>query len=341
MERKKKIQVKDLLLIYGKNIEEAQKFLKEEKSQKEIFEQTKSTVAVNNISFDVDEHEMMVIMGLSGSGKSSLLKCLNRLNMPTSGEIVIDGEDILKYDKRQLREYRQNKIGMVFQNFGLLPQRTVLQNVEFGLEVCKKDKKQRTEKALNMIELVGLKGWENSKPKELSGGMQQRVGLARALANEPEILLMDEPFSALDPLIRRQMQDELLRLQSVLKKTIVFITHDIDEAFRLGDRIAIMKDGEFEQIGYPHEIMENPSSNYVAEFIKDINKTRVYRAGNIGKENFENFKFEYCVSDTTPMEEILSILNEHEIVGVVDKDGVASKYIDKDIAIKIFERNSK
>lgn len=285
MERKKKIQVRDLLLIYGKDIERAKQLLREGNTQKDVFEKTKTMIAVNNINFNVYEHEMMVIMGLSGSGKSSLLKCLNRLNTPTSGQIIVDGKNILDYDKKELREYRQNTIGMVFQNFGLLPQRTVLQNVEFGLEVCKVDKKRRFEKAMEMIELVGLKGWENSKPKELSGGMQQRVGLARALANEPEIILMDEPFSALDPLIRRQMQDELLRLQSVLKKTIVFITHDIDEAFRLGDRIAIMKDGKFEQIGYPHEIIEKPVDDYVKNFIKDINKTKVYKVGNIGKKN--------------------------------------------------------
>lgn len=336
MERKKKIEVKELLLIYGKDVEKARKLLAEGGNQKDIFEQTKSTVAVSDINFDVYEHEMMVIMGLSGSGKSSLLKCINRLNTPIAGSILVDGEDILAYDKKKLREYRQNTTGMVFQNFGLLPQRTVLQNVEFGLEVCKVEKKQRSKKALEMIELVGLKGWENSKPKELSGGMQQRVGLARALANEPEILLMDEPFSALDPLIRRQMQDELLRLQSVLKKTIVFITHDIDEAFRLGDRIAIMKDGKFEQIGYPHEIMENPASDYVADFIKDINKIRVYKAGNIAQALPEGLVCKNTISEDASVEEVLALLNENEMVGVVNQEGNVSKYINKDIAVQIF-----
>lgn len=336
MERKKKIQVRDLLLIYGKDIERAKQLLREGNTQKDVFEKTKTMIAVNNISFDVYEHEMMVIMGLSGSGKSSLLKCLNRLNTPTSGQIIVDGKNILDYDKKELREYRQNTIDMVFQNFGLLPQRTVLQNVEFGLEVCKVDKKRRFEKAMEMIELVGLKGWENSKPKELSGGMQQRVGLARVLANEPEIILMDEPFSALDPLIRRQMQDELLRLQSVLKKTIVFITHDIDEAFRLGDRIAIMKDGKFEQIGYPHEIIEKPADDYVKNFIKDINKTKVYKVGNIGKKIPENMKCDCVVSEDTLMEDVLSILSQREVVGVVNKEGNLEKYIDKETALKIF-----
>ncbi len=339
MDKKRKIQVKDLLLIYGKNIEKAQQLLDQGVTQNTVFEKTKSMAAVNNISFDVYEHEMMVIMGLSGSGKSSLLKCLNRLNTPTAGEIIVDGKNILDYDKKELRRYCQNTVGMVFQNFGLLPQRTVLQNVEFGLEICKVDKKQRHDKAMEMIELVGLKGWENSKPKELSGGMQQRVGLARVLANEPEIILMDEPFSALDPLIRRQMQDELLRLQSVLKKTIVFITHDIDEAFRLGDRIAIMKDGKFEQIGYPHEIMEKPADDYVKNFIKDINKTKVYKAGNIGKKIVEAIEYDYIVSEDTPMEEVLSILSQNDVVGVVNKEGELGKYIDKETAFKIFKES--
>lgn len=336
MNRKKKIQVNDLLLIYGKDVEKAKQLLDKGAKQKSIFEKTNSMVAVNKVSFDVYEHELMVVMGLSGSGKSSLVKCLNRLNTPTSGEILVDEKNILKYDKKELRNYRQNTIGMVFQNFGLLPQRTVLQNVEFGLEVCKVDKKKRFDKAMEMIELVGLKGWENSKPKELSGGMQQRVGLARALANEPEIILMDEPFSALDPLIRRQMQDELLRLQKVLKKTIVFITHDIDEAFRLGDRIAIMKDGAFEQIGYPYEIVEKPVNEYVKNFVKDINRIKVYKAGNVGKELLNEKEFDCVVSENTTLEEILTLLGRDKFIGVANQEGEVTKYIDKETIFEIF-----
>lgn len=341
MERVKKIQVNDLLLIYGKDAKKAQQLISEGKTQKEIFEQTKSSVAICGVDFEVYEHEMLVIMGLSGSGKSSLLKCLNRLNTPTAGTILVDGENILGYDKKKLREYRQNTIGMVFQNFGLLPKRTVLKNVEFGLEVCKVDKKERTKIATEMIELVGLKGWENSKPKELSGGMQQRVGLARALANEPEILLMDEPFSALDPLIRRQMQDELLRLQDVLKKTIVFITHDVDEAFRLGDRIVIMKEGKIEQIGHPHEIIENPASDYVTNFIKDLNKIKIYKVGNIAQPLPENFTCESTISEGASVEEALELLSSNEVVGVKNQEGVIVKYIDKDIAMKVFRKDMK
>lgn len=220
-------------------------------------------------------------MGLSGSGKSTLIRCLNRLIEPTSGEIYIDNEKITQVSSAKLREIRRKKIAMVFQNFALLPHRTVLENVAFGLEIQKVDVEERKKKAIEMLEVVGLKGYENAKPKELSGGMQQRVGLARALATDADILLMDEAFSALDPLIRKEMQNELLSLQTKMQKTIVFITHDLDEALKIGDRIAIMKDGNIVQIGEPEEILNSPADAYVREFIQDVNRTKIVSASSI------------------------------------------------------------
>ena len=277
-----KIGIKNLSLVYGKNPASALELIGTDNTIQEIYSATGCVVAVRDVSLSVQEHETMVIMGLSGCGKSSLLKCLNLLNRPNAGSITVGGDNILDYDKAQLRKYRQKTTCMVFQSFGLFKHRTVIQNVEFGLEVSGVDKKTRRERAREMINLVGLSEWEDKKPRELSGGMQQRVGLARALANDPEILLMDEPFSALDPLIRQQMQTELLRLQQVIKKTIVFITHDIDEAFLLGDSIAIMKDGEFQQTGTPAQILHDPKTQYVSDFVRNLNRERIQRErGNL------------------------------------------------------------
>jgi glycine betaine/proline transport system ATP-binding protein len=279
----KKIEVKNLYKIFGSKPKLALKRLKEGWTKEKILKTTGQTVGVNNASFTVDEGEFFVIMGLSGSGKSTLIRCLNLLNRPTAGEILIDGEDIVKYDRQQLREFRQKKVAMVFQNFGLFTHRTVLGNVEYGLEIRNINKDKRKQIALEALESVGLKGWEDKMPTELSGGMQQRVGLARALANNPDILLMDEPFSALDPLIRRDMQVELLEIQSKLKKTIIFITHDINEAFKMGDRVAVMKDGKIVQQGTPEEILNNPSNEYIEDFVKSIDRTKVIQAKNIMK----------------------------------------------------------
>jgi glycine betaine/proline transport system ATP-binding protein len=276
-----KIQIKNLTVVYGKDPAKACALLQSGKNRHEIFQSTGMTVAVQDVSLDIYQKEILVIMGLSGSGKSTLLKCLNLLLRPCQGSILVDGENILDYNKKQLREYRQKKTCMVFQEYGLLPHRTVLQNVEFGLEVAKKPKDSRRKIAQSVIDTVGLSGWENSYPHSLSGGMQQRVGLARALTNQPDVLLMDEPFSALDPLIRRQMQQELLELQTKLNKVIVFITHDINEAFYLGDRVAIMKDASLEQVGTPNEIIHQPATEYVAEFIKDVNRLQVIRLKSI------------------------------------------------------------
>ncbi len=238
-------------------------------------------VAVRDVSFDVKRGETFVVMGLSGSGKSTLVRCISRLTEPDAGEVLIDGQDVLKMNEAALRELRRQRVSMVFQNFGLLPHRRVLENVAFGLELRGEERAQRLERAERMIELVGLKGWERRFPRELSGGMQQRVGLARALAADPEILLFDEPFSALDPLIRREMQDELLRLQSQLHKTSVFITHDFAEALRLGDHIAIMRQGRIVQVGTPQELVMHPADDYVSAFVKDAPRTKVLTVASV------------------------------------------------------------
>src|SRR6476660_2442636 len=235
--------------------------------------------AVRETAIDVHEGEIFIVMGLSGSGKSTLLRCLSRLIEPTFGDVPFDGRDLLKARETELIEIRRHKMGMVFQHFALLPHLTVLQNVAFPLSVQGVSKAQQTERAKAMIDLVGLKGREHHYPRELSGGQQQRVGIARSLAVEPEIWFLDEPFSALDPLIRREMQSELMRLQSVLKKTIVFITHDFDEAIRLADRIAIMKDGEIIQSGTPEQLVVSPADAYVAEFTREVDRAKVITAG--------------------------------------------------------------
>lgn len=277
------IQVNDLYKIFGQNPRRAIPMIKEGMSKGEILKKTGCTIAINSATFEIEKRETFVVMGLSGSGKSTFIRCLNRLIEPTAGEIIVDGEDIMKLDQDKLREFRRYKMSMVFQNFGLLPHRNVVNNVEFGLEISGMDKEERRQKALDAIKLVGLEGFEESLTSELSGGMQQRVGLARALANDPEILLMDEAFSALDPLIRTQMQDELLELQAKMHKTIVFITHDLDEALKLGDRIAILgPDGRVRQIGSPEEILSNPADEYVRKFVQNVDRTKVITAGTVG-----------------------------------------------------------
>ncbi|WP_279591699.1 glycine betaine/L-proline ABC transporter ATP-binding protein [Paenibacillus sp. F411] len=275
------LQVKDVSKLFGNHPEQGLALLQKGWSKERIAKEKNITVGVNRVSFDIQEGEIFVIMGLSGSGKSTLVRLLNRLIEPTSGEILIHGKDLRKMNKEHLRNVRRKSISMVFQKFALFPHRTVVENVEYGLEVQKVDKSKRHEAALKSLELVGLKGWEDKLPSELSGGMQQRVGLARALANDPEILLMDEAFSALDPLIRRDMQDELIELQDKMKKTIVFITHDLDEALRIGDRIALMKDGAVVQIGTPEEILTQPANDYVERFVEDVDLSKVLTASHV------------------------------------------------------------
>jgi glycine betaine/proline transport system ATP-binding protein len=279
-----KIEVRELTKIFGSHPEAALQRLKRGEGKAKIFQETGMTVGVNHANFGIREGELFVIMGLSGSGKSTLIRLINRLIEPTSGEILIDGENVVRMNKKQLLQLRSKKLSMVFQGFALFPHRTVIKNVEYGLEVQGVPKEARERKAREALESVGLKGHENSKPNELSGGMQQRVGLARALANGSDILLMDEAFSALDPLIRKEMQDELLQLQGTLKKTILFITHDLDEALKLGDRIAIMKDGRIVQIGTPEEILTNPANRYVSKFVEDVDRSKVLLASHVMKK---------------------------------------------------------
>ncbi|MDZ7792625.1 MAG: glycine betaine/L-proline ABC transporter ATP-binding protein [Spirochaetia bacterium] len=277
-----KIKVDNLFKIFGPNPKRAFPLIEKGLERSEILEKTGNVVAVRGVSFEIKKKETFVIMGLSGSGKSTLIRCLNRIVESTSGKIYIDGKNILEMDKEELRESRRYMMSMVFQHFGLLPHRNVTNNVEFGLEIGGMEKEERHKKALDAIELVGLKGYEKSLPDELSGGMQQRVGLARALANDPEILLMDEAFSALDPLIRNQMQDELLELQAKMHKTIVFITHDLDEALKLGDRILILgPDGTSRQLGTPEEILSEPADEYVAKFVEKVDKTKIITVSSI------------------------------------------------------------
>lgn len=276
-----KIDIKDLYLIFGAEKSRAYQQLKKGKSKAEILMSSGCTIAVQEANLSINEGEIFVIMGLSGSGKSSLLRCINRLVTPTHGEVIINGIDISTASDKELLEVRRKVMAMVFQNFGLLPHKTVLENIGFGLELQGIDKDARNEQGLHAMELVGLKGYADMMVSELSGGMQQRVGLARALANNPEVLLMDEAFSALDPLIRAQMQDELLDLQAKMKKTIVFITHDLDEAIKLGDRIAIMKDGEIVQVGTSEEILTEPANDYVASFVESVDRSKIITASSI------------------------------------------------------------
>ena len=276
-----KLEVKHLTKIFGKRQKQALEMVQQAKSKTEILEKTGATVGVYDVNFEVQTGEIFVIMGLSGSGKSTLIRLLNRLIDPTSGDIYIDGQDVAKMNEEELRDVRRHKLNMVFQNFGLFPHRTILENTEFGLEVRGVDKEERTRLAEQALDNAGLLSFKDQYPDQLSGGMQQRVGLARALANNPDILLMDEAFSALDPLIRREMQDELLDLQAEHERTIIFITHDLNEALRIGDRIAIMADGQIMQIGTGEEILTNPANDFVREFVEDVDRSKVLTAQNI------------------------------------------------------------
>ena len=276
-----KIEVRNLYKIFGKNQQKAIEMLKDGATKEEVLEKNNSTVGVNDASFDVKEGEIFVIMGLSGSGKSTLLRCVNRLIEPTAGSIKVDGQEVRDFDKEELRSFRETEFGMVFQNFALLPHRTVLENAMFGLEIQNIEEEERIQRTKEALELVGLDGWEDQYPEQLSGGMQQRVGLARALAVDPEILLMDEPVSAFDPLIKKEMQNKLLDLYEEMERTILFITHDLDEALKLGDRIAIMKEGKIIQVGDHEEILTNATNEYVEEFVEDVNRSRVLTARDI------------------------------------------------------------
>ena len=278
-----KIEVKNLVKIFSSQPQKALQLLSQGLNKEQIFEKTGLNIVVNNVSFSVSEGEVFVIMGLSGSGKSTILRCLNRLIEPSSGSIIIDGMDITNLKSQELRQVRQKKMAMVFQQFALLPHRTLLQNTVYGLEVHGVSKSEREKKALEHLAMVGLSGWEHAYPDELSGGMKQRVGLARALTNDPDILLMDEAFSALDPLIREEMQDELLNIQQKMNKTIVFITHDLNEALKLGDRIAFLRDGSLIQVGTAEEIIRDPADDYVARFTQGVDRSKILTVKDVMK----------------------------------------------------------
>ena len=316
------IRIKNLSMIFGsdKKVSRALELIDQGMDSKEVSHMTDTTVALDDVSFEIQDTELFVIVGLSGSGKSTLIRCLNLLNKPTRGNIYINDENIMDYNKASLLEFRRKKISMVFQHFGLFSHRSIVRNVEYGLEIQGVKKEERRKKALESLAVVGLAGWEDKKPHELSGGMKQRVGIARALITEPEILLMDEPYSALDPLIRREMQNELLGLEDYINRTIVFITHDMNEAFKMGDRIALMKDGKIVQIGTPQEFFSNPKDDYVKDFISDVDKTQILKVRSIMN------KKTLVLRDTVTRKEAFDFLDDKEFdhVFVVDKD---NKYL--------------
>ena len=337
------IKCESVYKIFGNN---AKRLLKDSHGEVDakIFQEAGCIVGVNKASFEVNKGEMLVVMGLSGSGKSTLLRCISRLTDATSGKIYIDGEDLLTMNSKQLIELRRNKMGMVFQSFALLPHKTVLENIAFPLLMKKTGTNESIKKAMEMVELVGLKGRENNFPRELSGGQQQRVGIARSLAIEPDIWFLDEPFSALDPLIRKEMQDEFLRLQGVLNKTIMFITHDFDEALRLADRIAIMKDGIIEQLDTPDNIVLNPATEYVKKFTRDIPREKVLKIESIMDPIDSSSSQSLLISRHAIIETVAeSILNSKEILTVIDpnKNNETVGSINPSKVIKVLFGDSK
>lgn len=333
------IEMKGVTKIFGESPEAALEMLKAGKSKNEVQAETGHVIGLDNVSLTVNRGEIFVVMGLSGSGKSTLIRHVNRLIEPTSGEIFVDGTDVLKMSLDELRTYRRTKIAMVFQKFGLLPHRSVIDNVAYGLEVRGLNRKQRLDEAAKWIETVGLAGYENSQPRQLSGGQQQRIGLARALAMDTEIVLMDEAFSALDPLIRSGMQDEMMALQKSLRKTILFITHDFDEALKIADRIAVLKDGALIQEGKPEEIVLNPGNPHVEEFVRDVNKARAIHVRTI-MERGETEPCEQSVPADARCEDVLPLFAENQWVGVTDEEGRQIGRITAKQVIKALARHS-
>lgn len=323
--------------VFGAKTEEALALAAGGASRAEVLERSKCTIGVRDVSFDVTTGETFVVMGLSGSGKSTLVRCIARLSDPTRGRVLLDGEDLTAMSTDELRAVRRKKMSMVFQHFGLFPHRRVVDNVGYGLEVAGVDKVERHRRSMEVLDVVGLTGWDSHYPQELSGGMQQRVGLARALAVDPEILFFDEPFSALDPLIRRDMQDELIRLQHDLQRTIVFITHDFAEAIKLGDRIAIMKDGELDQIGTAADLITSPATDYVKEFTKDVPKAKVLTARDVMTPSTGN-GWTRTVPATTSIETLLpTLLDFPEALGVTDDMGRSVGSIDRMAVARVLE----
>ena len=342
------IKVENVWKIFGNNSQEVIHSIQNNSiSKKEALEKYNAVIGVSDVSFEVLQGEILCIMGLSGSGKSTLVRHFNRLLEPTSGKILINGIDIMGLDELTLREYRNKKIGMVFQNFALMPHRSVIDNIAMPLEIRGINKNQRYQEVEKILEIVELTGWGNKYAHELSGGMQQRVGLARALAADPELLLMDEPFSALDPLIRRQLQEEFINLSKKMKKTTIFITHDLDEAVRVGHRIAIMRDGQVIQVGTPEEIILNPVDEYVKEFVKGISRLKVVKAHSIMMpiENYKNLnqsipKNSYKILEDDNLNKIIeAAINQDEditvydesnnLVGIIDKKNLLKNVVEK------------
>jgi glycine betaine/proline transport system ATP-binding protein len=327
-----KIEINNIYKIFGNNPDSVMDMVKNGSTKDEVLEQTGHTVGLDNVSLNIEEGETFVCMGLSGSGKSTLIRHLNRLIDPTAGEILIDGENVMSFNPEQLIDFRRHKMSMVFQRFGLFPHKTVMQNVGYGLEMQGKSEDERDKVAMEKIEAVGLNGFENQFPNQLSGGMQQRVGLARALATNSDIMLMDEAFSALDPLIRSDMQKQLIDLQSELKKTIVFITHDLDESLRLGDHIGILNAGKLVQVGTPVDIIMNPADDYVKAFVKDVNRAKVVKAkiimtkvsetNGIDKSNLVRVNEDQFIEEFLPQ-----IVCTNANCEVVDKSGNIKGYI--------------
>lgn len=306
------LSVQGLSKFYGPNQDKAMKLKNEGVHKDEIYNKTRSTVALRDISFDIGKGDIFVIIGLSGSGKSTLLRMFNMLNTPTEGSLLFEGRDISQFNKEELKEYRRKNISMVFQSFGLMSHRNVIGNIKYGLEVQGLSEKEQKEKCMELISMVGLEGLENEPIDSLSGGMKQRVGIARALSTDPDILLMDEPFSALDPLVRKDMQFELMSIQKKLGTTVIFITHDVDEAFKLGDRIAILKDGELIQVDTPEQILENPADDYVTEFIQDADKTQVVTVEN---------------AMIRPNSMVRLTDSPHYALNIMKRNGVSSAYV--------------
>ena len=332
-----KIEINNIYKIFGPKPEQVLPMVQEGATKEQVMEETDHTVGLDNVSLSIKEGEIFVCMGLSGSGKSTLIRHINRLIDPTSGQVIVDGVDVLSLDDKEILEFRKKTMSMVFQRFGLFPHKTVIENVAYGLEIQEVPEDKRKEIAQGQIDAVGLQGFEHQYPAQLSGGMQQRVGLARALATDPQILLMDEAFSALDPLIRSDMQNQLVDLQSKLKKTIVFITHDLDESLKLGDHIGILNGGRLVQVGRPEDIILNPADDYVKAFVKDVNRSKVLRAKTVMTkiDKFDttgiNPSSIYKYDENTFIEDLVpKVLKDRSTIEVIDKTGNTMGYISSD-----------
>jgi glycine betaine/proline transport system ATP-binding protein len=335
-----RVSCRDLWKVYGPRAERVVGSPEAELPRAELLEKTGCIAAVRGVSFDVAPGEVFVVMGLSGSGKSTLVRMINRLHDPTAGQVLIDGEDVVRLGQDRLRDLRRRKISMVFQHFGLLPHRRVVDNVAFGLEIQGMEREERLRRATEVLDVVGLGGMGNAFPDQLSGGMQQRVGLARALATDPEIMLFDEPFSALDPLIRRDMQDEVIKLQREVRKTMIFITHDLMEALKLGDRIAIMKDGRFVQVGTPEEVVARPADSYVADFTRDVPRAHVLTVRTImtpangnAPSDGPTVTPDTVIQELLPLvadsDQVIRVVDEDRVVGLVDRRAVVGALVEE------------